>query len=208
MLCAVNTRRADWRSGDGRLVDRGTDVARVGGDEALVGVPVADIRDGHILKSRAGNLRPGVDDVLAVLCAARVRTVRRADEADRPSHAILRHRSQHVRQQRMPVPHPEVHRDVDALCVESRLQPVDLPARDRGQWRHAAEELVVFGDGLYSFRRDATASEHVGQKWPDIGGAFWSAEGDHEDGVEWPACHPTTLQTAGESRRLGTEKSF
>ena len=80
--------------------------------------------------------------------------MRRAEEADRPSHAILRHRSQHVRQQRMPVPHPEVDRDLDALGVESGLQPVDLPARDRGQRRHAAEELVVPGNGLHSFRRD------------------------------------------------------
>ena len=167
MLCAVNTRRADWRSGGGKTVERVTDVARVGVDEALVGVPVADIRDGHILKPRAGNLRPGVDDVLAVLRAARVRTVRRADEADRPSHAILRHRSQRVRQQRMPVAHPEVHREVDALCVESRLQPVDLPARDRGQWRHAAEELVVFGDGLYSFRR---GRDGLGARWPETAG--------------------------------------
>ncbi len=80
------------------------------------------------------------------------------------------------------------------------------------QWfcgaEHAAEELVVFGDRLYSFGGDATASEHVGQKRPDIGGAFWSAEGDHKDGVKRPAGHPTTLQIGGESRRLGTEKSF
>ena len=108
----------------------------------------------------------------------------------------------------MPVPHPEVDRDLDALGVESGLQPVDLPARDRGQRRHAAEELVVPGNSLRPLRRDAPAPEHVGQKRPDIGGALWSAEGDHKDGVERPAGHPTTLQIGGESRRLGTEKSF
>ncbi len=66
----------------------------------------------------------------------------------------------------------------------------------------------MFGDGLYSFSGNPTASEHVGQKRPDISGAFWSAEGDHKDGVERPAGHPTTLQIGGESRRLGTEKSL
>ena len=92
----------------------------------------------------------------------------------------------------MPVPHPEVNREVDARCAESGLQPIDLPARDRGQWGHAAEELVVPGDGLQPLRRDAAAAEHAGQKRLDVGRPFGYAKGDHEDGIERPTCHATT----------------
>ena len=32
---------------------------------------------------------------------------------------------------------------------------------------------------------DAAATQHVGQKWPDVSGPVRPAEGDDEDPVEW-----------------------
>ena len=133
MLCAVNTRRAADLERRRKPVQRGTRVPGVGLDEPRVIVPVAHVRHRHIAQPGFHSRTPRTDDVLPVLRAARIASVRRTHEADRAPDAVLRHRLERVGQERMPVPHAEVDRHVQPAGGQVCFQSFNLAAGDGGK---------------------------------------------------------------------------
>ena len=145
-------------------------------DEAIVRMPVANIRDRDVRGTTAHDLGARVEDILPVLRATRVRAMRGADESNRAPHAILRHLPQHVRQQRMPVAHAEVDRHVHAGGYQPRAKPLYLALRDRRERRHSTESLVVFRHLLNPLRGHAAPAQDVREERPYVGGSFRTTE--------------------------------
>jgi len=178
-----------WK-GDERFLH----MAGVRVDEPFVIVPVFDIGDLHVRLAGPDRLGSRVEDVLLVLRTARIRPLRRADEADGALHAGVGHLLERVGQQRMPVAHPDEHRQVEACRREPRPQTLGLLHRDFGQGRHAPEVLVVADDLFDALGWNAASPEDVGEKRPDVGWPKRATEGNHKDGVERAACAHETDQ--------------
>ena len=109
-------------------------------DEPFVGVPVARRRrrrypEDPRRRSPCARRRRSAGTACSSNTSGAPRRRIRSPAARRP-----RHPTQRVRQQRMPVAHAEIDGHVDAARRESRPQSVDLPPRDGGQRRDAAED--------------------------------------------------------------------
>ena len=53
-----------------------------------------------------------------------------------------------------------------------------------GDWRHAAEELVVVSDFFDALRADAPAAQNIREKRADVVEPLRSTERDDENGIE------------------------
>ena len=141
--CAVAQRRRE------RLPGR-AHVGGAGADEPFVRVPVADIGHIDVRGTLHAERSASGGNVAAVLLAARVGAVCRQDEPDGAPYTGVRHLSERVHEEGMPVAHPHIHGKGRALVVETLPQPGRLSLGQLGDRRHAAEELVVPGDLLHS----------------------------------------------------------
>ena len=108
----------------------------------------------------------------------------RRDEADRTADAGRAHLAQRVGQEWMPVAHADEHRQRASRCGQSRREAISLRAGQVGDWRDAAEELVVMGNFFDALWRHASAAQDISQEWADVVEPLGAAEGDEEDGVE------------------------
>ena len=168
MLCAVNTSRAACAHIGRQPLERRAHVRGVGRDEQRMVEPAADVRDVDVAAACARSSVARGGDVLAVLLAARVRMLRRSDEADRAPRAGLVHLPQRVRAA------------TGASCACRRRPAADVPpppaaARSPSAWRRvslgdrrdAAKQLVVMGHFL-----DALRARRGGRaaRWPGTGG--------------------------------------
>ena len=125
MLWAVKTSRAAVPRGPRKAIERLPDVIGVGLDEAGMLAPVADVGDlGRRLLRRSRPERGArlIADVLAILQASRVAALRRGQDADGAPDAGARHLRERVGQIRMPVAHPDVHRERQAARDQQGLQ--------------------------------------------------------------------------------------
>jgi hypothetical protein len=104
--------------------------------------------------------------------------MRRQNKSNRAPNPGLTHVPEGVCEIGMPIPHTHVDRQVWAVPFESRAKPVGLPARELGDRRDAAKELVVMSHLLDSGGGDAAATEYVGQERTNVGGPLGPAEGD------------------------------
>src|SRR5947208_13263109 len=157
-------------------------------DEPFVLVPVLDVRNLHVGHSSLDNFRIRVDDVLLVLSAAGVRPLCRADEADRPLHSCAGHLPEGVRQERMPVAHPDEHGHVMTSGPEPGLKTLCLLEGDFRERRDAAEMFVVTDDLIDALWWNSPSAEHVGEKRPDVGRTLRTTKRNDKDGVERAAC--------------------
>ena len=107
-------------------------------------------------------------NVLAILLAARIRMLRRGDEAYRSTQPRGAQISQRIRKERMPVAHPDVHRKRMTRRCQAILQARRLLTRDGCDRRYAAEELVVVSDLFDALGADAPAAENIREKRPDV----------------------------------------
>ena len=87
-------------------------------------------------------------------------------------------------QEWVPVAHADEHRQRVPRGGESRRETVGLRARQLGDRRDAAEQLVVMRDFFDALRRHASSAQDVGQERTDVVEPLGAAEGDDEDGVE------------------------
>src|SRR5699024_5999730 len=97
--------------------------------------------------------------VLFVLKTARVAAMRGRNQPDRPAYAGARHRDKGVGEERMPVAHPDVDRQVRSALAQPSAQPLRLRFGELRQWRDAAEELVMMGNLLDALGCDASAAQ-------------------------------------------------
>ena len=86
--------------------------------------------------------------VFTILLTARIARLGGHDEPNRAAHAGARHLLHRVGEKRMPVAHADEHRERVPRRREAQLQTRGLPLRERGDRRHAAEQLVVVCDFL------------------------------------------------------------
>ena len=110
--------------------------------------------------------------------------LRGSNETERASPAVDVHLMQRVGQERMPVAHPDVHRQWMAGCRQALGQARGLAPGERGDRRHSAEELVVTGHFLDPLRQHSTAAKHVRQKRTDVVRALWPTERNEQNGIE------------------------
>jgi hypothetical protein len=77
---------------------------------------------------------------------------------------------------------PVAHADVDGQWMSRSRQPIDEAVRlapgELGDWRDAAEQLVMMSDFFDSFGSDAPSFEDTLEKWPNVGGAAGPTERD------------------------------
>jgi hypothetical protein len=135
---------------------------------------------------RAGKLGAGLFDVPEVLTTARVRAVRRGDEAERALHAVSLHLGNGVAEERRPVAVAKVDRQVDAvalqLLVDSRDERTVLIV-DRA---FSAEVMVVLSHRLEPFARYAAPARYVLQERHDVLRALGAAERHEQQSiVDW-----------------------
>ena len=123
-------------------------------------------------------------DVLLVLAAARVAVLGRERQGEHAYRMPARDMSfSGVLEERVPVPHPDVYREVRHL-VKSLAKALCLTHRDLGDRRDAIEHLIVTDHGIETRRRYRTAAQHVSEKRADFVPRLRSAEADEENGVK------------------------
>ena len=79
------------------------------------------------------------------------------DEADGAAHAVGGHRAKRVRQQRMPVAHPNVDPKTEPLCREPLFESARLRQRNARERRDTPKAFVVMDDLLDPLGRDAAS---------------------------------------------------
>ena len=200
MLCAVKTMRARSRTVAGSDAMASPHVARVGIDEAVVFVPVIDVRDLDVAHSASDRFRARVEDVLPVLRAARIRTLGRADEPDGPLHSGVGHLRERIGQQRMPVAHANENRKLEPGRGQSCAEAIRLPHRNFGERRHASEMLVVTDNFLDPLLRYAATTQHIREERTDVGQTLRTAERNHKDGIKWSSGAHGDLTMVGHAR--------
>ena len=123
--------------------------------------------------------------------------MRGGDQADGAADARARHLGQRVGEERVPVAHPDVHRQLRAAVAQPLAQSLGLRLRQSGEWRHAAEQLVVMRDLFDTLRRHAAAAQDVGEERSDVSWSLGAAERDQQHCVEGAADNPPIILTGG-----------
>ena len=85
---------------------------------------------------------------------------------------------------RMPVAHPDVHRQRRAGRCQPLRQALGLPACELCDGRDAAEQLVVMRDLFDPRWRHVTATQDVGEERSDFIHPPRPAKGDEKDGIK------------------------
>ena len=138
----------------------------------------------HHLRRPGADRLLGVEDVLPVLAAPRIRRVGGREERERALDSVTGHLAERVGQERVPVAVAEVDRQVDAVRVELDSQGCDqrpVLGVDRAD---AAEELVVMRDLLEPLARDVAPARDVFEEGDHVVHPLRPAERDDEDRVE------------------------
>ena len=110
--------------------------------------------------------------------------MRGSDQADGAADARARHLGQRVGEERMPVAHPDVNRQLRAAVAQPLAQSLGLRRRQSCEWRDATEQIVVMGDFFDTLRRNAAAAQDVGEERFDVSWSLGAAERDQQHGVE------------------------
>jgi hypothetical protein len=88
-------------------------------------------------------------------------------------YTVLDHSANRVRDERLPVAHPEIDR-----MAETLLKPLGLQRRYANQWGAATDQLVSVNDLLYDRLGELAAATNVEQELRDIFKTVWSAMGE------------------------------
>ena len=184
MLWAVKISVARRAVGVRQLRDRLLDLGGRCLDEHRVVVPVADIGDVDVWQPLLAQRRASVAHVLLVLKAARIAAMSGGDQADGAADSRARHLGQRVGEERMPVAHPDVDRQRRPALPQPLPQPFGLRLRQAGEWRHAAEQLVVMCDFFDALGRNASPAQDVREERSDVSWTLGAAERDQQHCVE------------------------
>ena len=160
------------------------DTVGVRGNEERVIVPVGDVRDLDVVKALPREAAARLGDVLAILRAARVASMRCRNHANRAANPGARHLRQCVAQEWMPIAHPEIDRERMTGIGETPSEAVGLPLGQLGNRRSSADHFIVMRHFVDPPWRHAAAAEDVLEKGPHVRRRLRTTERDHEHGIE------------------------
>ena len=116
--------------------------------------------------------------------------------ADRTPRPLAPHARDRVLEERMPVAHPDIHRQRSARSGQPLLQPFGLTPCQLGDGRDAAEDLVMMRNLFDPFRRNAPSAQDPLEERTHVGEAIGATTRfrEHAGGAIW--CHPRAATVA------------
>ncbi len=142
-------------------------------------VIVEDANLVHNGGARSGGLLRACD-VLTILPAARVRTIRRSHKGQRPAYAVLLHLQHGVSQQGVPVAIAPVNRQARSILGKFGLERRDQSPVLFVDRALAAEVVIVLRHLQHALTRHVLSAQDVFQERHYVRGAFGAAEGCYE----------------------------
>ena len=102
--------------------------------------------------------------------------MRSEHKADGASYGVGRHSLHGVGEERVPIPHPDINRKIEASLQQTLFEAASLFHRDVGERRHSAEMLVVPDYLFEPFGGYATSTQHVAEERTNIRRALRAAK--------------------------------